>query len=236
MRPAISYGILCDGSFPENESVLQQLLSCDVVLCCDGAAANFVKYRKPEFVVGDMDSLSPDYKELLLDCLLRETEQETNDLSKAFRVVCALLQVGGNHYLPDFSIKIFGATGKREDHTLGNISLLAEYNKALSHYGFFGKISLVTDYGMFIPINTSVRMRLSPGQQLSIFAFDTQLQISSIGLDYPTDGVIFDMWWKATLNRVSEGGVVELNLSKSSEVLLYFPSYFEELSNFITLL
>ena len=48
----------------------------------------------------------------------RETEQETNDLSKAFRYC---LKRGWK------KLFILGATGKREDHTMGNISLLSDY-------------------------------------------------------------------------------------------------------------
>ena len=61
MSSPLSYAILCDGSFPENEVVLEKLLSCDVVVCCDGAVANFIKYRKPEYVAGDMDSISQEH-------------------------------------------------------------------------------------------------------------------------------------------------------------------------------
>jgi hypothetical protein len=36
---------------------------------------------------------------------------------------------------------------------------------------------------------------------------DPAIRIVSRGLEYPTDDVVFDMWWKATLNRVSESNV-----------------------------
>ena len=38
-----------------------------------------------------------------------------------------------------------GATGKQEDHTLGNISLLIDYMKAGA------QVTMLTDHGMFIP-------------------------------------------------------------------------------------
>ena len=47
--------------------------------------------------------------------IVHVTEQETNDLNKAFRYCLA------NGWT---DIVILGATGKREDHTLGNIGLL----------------------------------------------------------------------------------------------------------------
>ena len=91
MRPPISYAILCDGDFPGNADVRDRLMSCDVVVCCDGAASSFMRFRKPEFVVGDMDSLPEDLRQELADQLFPVGEQESNDLSKAFRWICSML-------------------------------------------------------------------------------------------------------------------------------------------------
>lgn len=225
MRPAVSYGILCDGDFPGNPDVRDRLLSCDVVVCCDGAAASFMRFRRPEFVVGDMDSLSEEVRENLSDYVFPVGEQESNDLSKAFRWICSMLRVGrGIRSLPEFSITVFGATGKREDHTLGNISLLADFYEYLHERGVEAALELVTDYGVFVPVPGSCRMQLPAGQELSIFAFDPELRISSKGLEYPTDHVRFDMWWKATLNRVC-GTEVELCLSRPAKALVYLPGW-----------
>lgn len=224
MRPQVSYAILCDGDFPGNQYVRDRLLSSDVVVCCDGAARSFMRFRKPEFVVGDMDSLPAESREELSDRLFLVGEQESNDLCKAFRWICAILGIGRIRTVPAFTITVFGATGKREDHTLGNISLLADFAEYLSKSGVRGSISLVTDYGLFVPVLDSCRFCLPSGQSLSIFAFDSTLKINSTGLDYPTDRVTFDMWWKATLNRAS-GGNVSLTLSHPAKVLLYLPGW-----------
>ncbi|CCY36544.1 thiamine pyrophosphokinase [Alistipes sp. CAG:831] len=225
MRPSVSYAILCDGDFPGNADVRDRLMSCDVVVCCDGAASSFMRFRKPEFVVGDMDSLPENLRQELADQVFPVGEQESNDLSKAFRWICSMLRVGKGRTLPEFSITVFGATGKREDHTLGNISLLADFAEYLEQCGARGDLSLVTDYGVFAPVLNSCRMTLPKGQPLSIFAFDPSLRIESSGLEYSTDGVRFDMWWKATLNRVSSPEV-ELRFSHPAKVLLYLPGWF----------
>lgn len=224
MRPAVSYAILCDGDFPENAEVRDRLLSSDVVVCCDGAASSFMRFRKPEFVVGDMDSLSEDLRLELADLMFPVGEQESNDLSKAFRWVCSMLGIGRGSVLPEFSITVFGATGKREDHTIGNVSLLADFAEYMRRHGAGGTLSMVTDYGVFVPLSGSCRMKLSPGQPVSLFAFDPDLRIASSGLEYPTDGVRFDMWWKATLNRCSSG-IVELIMNRPAKVLVYLPGY-----------
>ena len=48
MRPSVSYAILCDGDFPGNADVRDRLMSCDVVVCCDGAASSFTGGRAGE--------------------------------------------------------------------------------------------------------------------------------------------------------------------------------------------
>ena len=59
-------------------------------------------------------------------------DQETNDQTKA---VNYLMEKGFRR------IAIVGATGRREDHTLGNISLLMEYMRMGQKYVMY------TDYG-----------------------------------------------------------------------------------------
>lgn len=224
MRPPVSYAILCDGDFPGNADVRDRLLSSDVVVCCDGAASSFMRFRKPEFVVGDMDSLPENLRNELADQMFPVGEQESNDLSKAFRWICSMLRIGKGRRLPEISITVFGATGKREDHTLGNISLLADYAEYLAGNGVQGRLSMVTDYGTFVPVLGSCLLELQAGQALSIFAFDPDLRIESSGLDFPTGGVRFDMWWKATLNRAS-GGAVTLMFNHPAKALLYLPGW-----------
>src|SRR3712207_9443143 len=71
-------------------------------------------------VVGDGDSLSKDLKAQLN--FIHVTEQEDNDLTKATRHYASLAGTK-----PGSRVAFLAATGKREDHTLANISLLLRY-------------------------------------------------------------------------------------------------------------
>ena len=118
--------ILANGEYPSHPLPLQMLENAEFVVCCDGAANEYIlRGHTPDVIIGDGDSLSPEYKELFSPIVHQIADQETNDQTKAVH----FLQKKGFR-----KIAIVGATGKREDHTLGNISLLIDYMKTASRY------------------------------------------------------------------------------------------------------
>lgn len=221
--------ILCDGDFPSKGPGLKALKDSQkkkseyTLIACDGAILSLLKNgMDADWIVGDMDTLPKKWQAKFKDKIHREAEQDFNDLAKAFRF--ALNLIAEDKEKKDYSIIILGATGKREDHTLGNISYLPLFAQNLKER--FQKkainISAVTDYGVFVPILNTTRLKGEPGDRISIFAFDQTLQIKSTGLEYKTDDVVFDLWWKATLNTFKKRDVL-LEFSHPAKALLYFP-------------
>jgi thiamine pyrophosphokinase len=98
-----------------------------------------------------------------------------------------------------------GATGGRADHTIGNVSLLMEYTRMFDLPGVV--LEMISDEGTIFPITDTVEFECGEGRQVSIFSPDITLNIKSEGLMYPTDDVVFDNWWKATLNKASRDTV-----------------------------
>ena len=178
--------ILANGEYPTHPLPLRMLEEAKFVVCCDGAANEYIsRGHTPDVIIGDGDSLSPEYKELFAPIIHRIADQETNDQTKAV----LFLQKKGYR-----KIAIVGATGKREDHTLGNISLLMDYMQE----GL--QVRMITDYGIFIPSCDTQRFDAHPGQQVSIFNFGaTGLQ--GEGLAYPLSD--FNNWWQGTLNEAT---------------------------------
>lgn len=225
MRSSNNYAILCNGEFPCREQVRRRLLESDVLVCCDGAAEALAGYRVPDAVVGDMDSISPELACRYAGRQVRVAEQESNDMTKAYRHVLSMHD-GMSPGTP-FSVTFYGAGGKREDHTIGNVSLLADYAWEAFTEGRPVTLSMVSDHGSFFPLTDSVSFCLPEGTPVSIFSFDSTVEISSEGLQYPTSGVVFDKWWKATLNRVSDRNIL-LSFSHPAPVLIYVAGYFGE--------
>ena len=180
--------IVADGTFPKHMIPLEYIRNAKRIICCDGSAVNLIAAGYiPEAIVGDLDSLSKELAERFADLLFIDESQDTNDLTKA---VTWCRDMGYN------DLVIVGATGKREDHTIGNISLLAEYIKDVN-------VIMITDTGFFIPYAMSSEITSFKGQQVSIFSINSETEITTKGLRYPLNNTKITNWWVATLNEAS---------------------------------
>ena len=206
--------ILCDGEFPRKAYPVYLLERADAVVCCDGAAVKYMRRyggeRMPEAVVGDMDSLPRKWREKLAPIVVEVEEQDDNDMTKAMRYVL-------EHHPEATDIHILGATGLREDHTVGNLGLLMEYTRMFDLKDI--RVEMVSDYSTAFAITDSCELHVGKGRRVSLFSPDNSLTIKSEGLQWPTDGVVFDNWWPATLNRAT-ADVVKLNFSHASRALV----------------
>ena len=210
--------IICDGVFPKSEYPRYLIRTADFIICCDGALVKFLRNSKaifgeqrlPDLVAGDMDTLSESMQRKYAGSIVKEDEQEHNDQTKAVR--WALNNLEGIE-----SIYIIGATGGRADHTIGNAALLMEYTRMFDLNGI--NIESITDNGTIFTINDTIEFDCGTGREVSIFTPDNTLRIKSEGLMYPTDEVVFDNWWKATLNK-SVSDTVKLTFSHPSMALI----------------
>ena len=193
--------ILANGDYPSNEKPLQILEEAPFVVCCDGGANEYIaKGHLPDIIIGDGDSLSEENRLKHASLLHHIPDQETNDQTKAVQY---LLAQGKR------KIAIVGATGKREDHTIGNVSLLMEYMR------MGAVVRSYTDYGVFIPCKDTCTFNCNIGQQVSIFNF-TAKNLQSEGLAYPIYD--FTSWWQGTLNECTD---TKFTIKAEGEYLLF---------------
>jgi len=180
--------ILANGTFPGHPVSLSFLYEALRIISCDGATEYLLEYGlEPDFIAGDLDSLSPTLQQRFNHCLHHDSDQNTNDLTKA---VNFCIQRQWNE------ITILGATGKREDHSIGNIALLADYAAN-------AKVQLITDYGVFMPLLKSERFESFAGQQVSIFSLTPDTVFTFRGLKYPLMKENISLWWQGTLNEAT---------------------------------
>lgn len=178
--------ILANGDFPSSPETLEILNHAPYICCCDGAAEKLIASgRIPNAIVGDGDSMSEEFKKQHKDIIHIVKEQEFNDLTKATRY-CVSLGAKKIIYL--------GATGQREDHTLGNISLLSFYQEV------FGiEVSMFTDHGVFTPCKSGTTEFCSfSHQQISIFNISCTI-ITAEGLRWQP--YAYKELWQGTLNE-----------------------------------
>lgn len=178
--------VVANGEYPSHAIPLKLIEKAPFLISCDGAADVLIeKGIIPNIIIGDGDSISDKNKAKYQSILHIIDEQETNDLTKAISFLLS-------HHFTD--ITIVGATGKREDHTLGNISLLIEYKQKCN-------IKMVTDHGIFYPCINKFEIDLNDIYPISIINFGAK-NLKSSGLAYPIRD--FSNWWQGTLNKNTE--------------------------------
>ena len=172
--------VLAAGDFPRGEIARSLLTGAAKVICCDSAAEEFCAWGgNPSAIVGDMDSLPAELRERYADRIVLRPDQNTNDLWKA---VTYAIEQGFEQ------ITVLGAFGKREDHTLGNLMLLAARLRE-------ARLQMVGDRGVFDFIDSPSGFESFAGQQVSLFALDSTAQISVEGLRYePPRNRLTAMW------------------------------------------
>lgn len=162
--------ILCNGKPPSRELFENCRQQADYFIAADGGANIAREFESvPDLVIGDLDSFvkqEADDFELVFD-----PDQETNDLEKALsRAVAEGSQ----------NVIVLGATGKRIDQTLKNLSVLKQFNDK-----FESLIFRDNHLDTFLLPN-SFSKELEPGIQISLFPLSGEVTgIHTEGLKYP---------------------------------------------------
>lgn len=201
MRSNIEAVVIANGEYPTRKEVLEIINAAPLTVCCDGAADDFIaRGGVPDIIIGDMDSLSDENKARYSDIIIHKADQETNDQTKAVQY---LLSRGITR------IAIVGATGRREDHTIANIALTAEY------MAMGAEVVSYTDSGCFIPCRDNKTLLCTPNAQVSIFNINATA-LRSEGLDYPIYD--FTALWQGTLNCCRSG---EFTISAQGDYIVF---------------
>ena len=186
--------ILAAGDFPSHPIPLKTLQEADFVVCCDSAFETIRNEKlgiRNYVVIGDGDSLSETDKAALGDRWVYVPEQDYNDLHKAMQWATSKFKIQNSKF------SILGATGRREDHTLGNISYLATFSEEYPGID----LEMLTNHGRFCAMRGTQTFPSFPRQQVSIFCMNPANPIGSEGLRWALDDFRPHRWWQATLNE-----------------------------------
>jgi thiamine pyrophosphokinase len=200
--------ILTNGEKPTHDIPLEILNNAERIICCDGAIS-FLEQKNiiPHIIIGDCDSISCEQKEKYKSIIHKDGNDDYNDLQKAIKYCIA------NKYN---DVIILGSSGLRDDHFLANIGILMHYADKLS-------LSMVTNYGVFTPIQQTTTFQSFPRQQISVFSFTPAAEITFHGLKYPVLKQKFKELWEGSLNEaINQKFTVEI---EGSGAILVFQNF-----------
>lgn len=144
-----------------------------VLVAADGGADRALALgHVPQAVVGDMDSISADARARLSDRLHEISEQASTDFDKVLRSVSAPF------------VLALGFAGGRMDHGLAVMhGLVARQGDPVFVIG-------PRDVAFHAPPGRELRLRMRPGDPLSLFPLDA-VAGESRGLEWPISGLAF---------------------------------------------
>jgi thiamine pyrophosphokinase len=190
---------LLDGDPPSEDLLSACLSDCETFICADGAA-NRELPRRPDAIVGDMDSIEQAPTSVPL---IRVEDPDLTDSEKCI------------HYLTGHAcdrIILLGGVGGRQDHHLVNLAL------PLSQPG---KILLAGDDFWAMGVEGHQRFELPPKRGLSIFPLHGPARgVSLRGVKYPLESV--DLAFTRGLSAANQTleSVVEIELLEGRLLLI----------------
>ncbi len=183
--------LLCNGEIPDNEKFWRQVKDSDLFICADGGANSAKKLGiEPDVIIGDYDSVLQATLDAFSNSkLIKIEEQDSTDFEKALEY---LLKQNATH------VDIWGASGHRIDHTMGNLSSLVKYSRQFK--AIFHSNNSTT---FLLPYDFEQKFKL--GQTISLLPVPKADFIVTKGLKWELNSETLELGKRVgTLNKVSE--------------------------------
>ena len=160
--------VLANGSFPSHPIAKKYLNKSGTIICTDGAADKLIgSGRNPDIIIGDFDSTSIKGKDRT-GKWIETPDQNKTDLEKTFEW-CIMNNIK--------KIVLLGSSGKREDHTIGNLFTIAKYHDEI-------KCEIITNHAKIICVYGENYISADTNQNISIIATEPIESITLDGLQY----------------------------------------------------
>jgi thiamine pyrophosphokinase len=203
--------IIANGDPPKKQLLQSLVKAADFVVCADGGANIALKFGiQPDAIVGDMDSI---HAEALVKFRRVETiedhDDDSTDLEKAIRWVMKKKYD---------TIVIVCATGKRLDHTSGNLGVLVKFHSDAS-------ITMMDEHGELSYVGKEVRFEAERGQIVSLIPISRCEGIRTSGLEYALEDESLELGVREGTSNIVVSSPITIRVA-SGNLLLYkvFPS------------
>ncbi len=164
--------LICNGEQPSHSLARRLARRSQLVVAADGGANGAREHGiTPDLIIGDLDSITPSTRKFFsATAVIRVPQQDTTDMEKALDYI---LSESLAH-----EVMIIGATGRRLDHTLGNLV-------ALSHYVRRLRVVACGDGWHAFPVRSSESIEATIGTTVSLIPFSDCRNVTLRGLKYP---------------------------------------------------
>lgn len=192
---------LVGGGALDGATLTRALERAPHLVAADGGADRALALgRRPELVVGDLDSLSPEGRAALgPGRLFGSDDQETTDFDKALAAITAPL------------VLAVGFAGARLDHTLAAMATLARHADR--------RVVLDTGHDLCLLAPPRLALELPVGTRVSLFPL-APVRCASTGLRWPTDPLHFDPLGRIGTSNETLGPRVTLTPDAPAMLLL----------------
>lgn len=197
--------LFLNGEVPNN---LPDLSEYEKIFCTDGAYSYLKKLGiKPDFISGDFDSIdlleiSPEIE------LIHTPDQDYTDFEKVLNLIS---QKKYN------SIHVYGASGKEQDHFLGNLTAAYKFKNKLT-------ITFIDNYSTYFFLNKDSRINNVLHKTISLYPFPFATEIKTTGLLYPLNKETLTITDRIGTRNKAILNDVEINF-KEGELVLFITSY-----------
>ena len=169
----------------------------DIIGCTDGAY-HYAKNLpvKLDFVLGDFDSVNPN---TITDIeVIFKPDQNFTDFEKAIQY---LIENKLN------TIDIWGASGKDDDHYLGNISVLLQYHKEI-------EMVFHTDTHYLFLAKKENKFTVKKNKIISLFPLNHVKKITTTGLEFPLQNENLKLGKRIGIRNKSINEAININFKK----------------------
>jgi len=163
--------LICNGEPPGKRLAGRLARKAGYIIAADGGANAARRLGiRPDVIIGDLDSVTSATQRTFSDVLqVKVARQDNTDLEKALDFLAARRRR---------EVVILGATGRRIDFTLANVSVIWRYTRSMS-------IVFAGDGWRAMPVVGRLALHASRGTTVSLLPFGPCSGITLKGLRYP---------------------------------------------------
>jgi thiamine pyrophosphokinase len=198
--------ILANGEPPKKSHLQSLMKQCQLFVCADGGANTALALGlTPDAIVGDMDSVHAETRAKFQHVRTFESSnEETTDLEKA---IAWTIRQKYDHII------VVGAAGKRLDHTIGNLGVIARfYPDAI--------VRIVDDIGETLFVGRELIFEAPLHSTVSLIPLTRCEGITTTGLEYGLDNELLELGVREGTSNIVVANPVSIKVKKGN-LLLY---------------